>query len=458
MTGKTLLEEQIVLYDTPQAILLADCLLFSPDIPVVRGLVGLKLMETAAFFSDDDLMIPIRWIQEFPELNLFPKSQQDDFYGIDEVVICTMTLTGQRLDVLTKLMWIEDQAYVPLFSVVKELELEVVTHGDTVCIAALGRASHITLDELNSWRQEILTRWVVVENDWRIQLIEISDHHKESTLCSYFWRYLGYGYHALYQSLRSNPEMALLIADNLEYYNIDPIDVRKLVDTTAFYVLSDACYAVVRTGRGTMSNEYLYRLSTTVGATLMASTRVVGTIAEDSEYLYFTEANPFGANSIARIHIASVLAGDAVSPERVGQEGYFYGYGIRDTEDAFSYGRPTGFCLADGYLYSSCVVIGGGIIKDMGFYSVNLSSMQHNKIADGFADQPYISQGWVYYISVMSSNETGLYRMQLDGTSIQEIISVDMNIMSYYVEGSIIAYYCELDENDLPLWLWHTMG
>ena len=386
-----------------------------PGIPVAHTDNGLKLLDTEVFIDGAGrTQVPLRFIAEELGATVDYFSPTITIRYLDLIVrlelekpIAIVNEVTVEMDTAPLLQ--NNRTFVPLRFVAENLGFPV-RYNDGVIVVGSWYAD-ITAEEASTWRNGIMSHWVSIEDDWKLTPVVTHAPLHDVYPPPYAWRPLGDYIFALYKLAAIYPDKALLIADDLEYQNDTYTDGRTVV-SFAFLEKPDAVYAVLHTGGATMGGETLYRFSTDTGAVLLASGRLSGNIAVEGEYVYYTESYPFEANTTMRVNISKAMKGEQ-QLERIGKDGFYYGYVIIADEEGRS-GGETGFFVNGDFFYANAFFFRDGeenpLASDMAFYCVNLSSMEHELLAPILAINPVLYRDWIilYY-------SDGLYTIPLDG-------------------------------------------
>ena len=417
-----------------------------PGTPVVHTGNGMRLIESAPFIDIHyRTQVPLRIIaEEVGAEVLYENPRITVRLGNREVILelgkNQAIVDGSPVQLDTAPLLRSDRVFVPLRFVAESLNLSVNYLNGVVLVGAYQTA--LTSEQASSWRQCILSSWVAVQPDW--QTYEISaDKPDLSERFIYFWRYTSNSTYWLCQSLRSNPEMALVIAHDFVYdnsmYGTEGMNPIRLGD---MLVRPNGYYMMFHTGGATMGGEYIYRFSSDNGAeeiiaNQMSNLEIVG------DYAYFISNTPLSIGSIMRVYIPSALQEEYPEPQDVGQEGFAYGYNYREDESGRS-GGPIGFAIDGDVIYANGFDMDERPIRHA-IYQINLNTMAHTKLYDGakLYSQPSILKDWILFMSpVEEGSPYSLFRIQHDGKECEMLIQ---NIEGYRVEGDEIVYWRDYD-------------
>jgi len=423
-----------------------DSIVLISGTPVVHTDNGMQLIESAPFVDNHyRTQVPLRIIaEEMGAEVLYENPGITVRLGNEEVILELgknhATVNGSPVQLDTAPLLRSDRVFVPLRFVAESLNLSVHYLDGVVLVGANQTAP--TSEQALSWRQSISSRWVAVQPDW--QTYEISaDKPDLSERFIYFWRYTSNSTYWLCQSLRSNPEMALVIAhdfvyDNTIYGNEGMMPIRF----SDMLVRPNGYYMMLHSGGAMMGGEYIYRFSSDNGAEEIIASQM-SNLEIAGDYAYFISNTPLSIGSIMRVYIPSALKEEYPEPQDVGQEGFAYGYDYREDESSRS-GAPIGFAVDGDVIYANGFDMDERPIRHA-LYQINLSTMNHTKLYDGekLFSQPSILKDWILFMSPTEGQYPySLFRVQHDGKECEMLIE---NIVGYRVEGDEIVYWRDYD-------------
>ena len=422
----------------------SDCVVLVPGIPVAHTDRGTKLLDAAPFIDESSrLQVPLRFLAE--ELGATVNYQAplvsviyDNVTVVLELGTTTAWVNNFQIELDTSPVILHDRVFVPLRFVADNLGY--VTHYREGVILVGGWYTEPTSEQSLAWRQGISSRWVAARADWELQAITVDEPSLEMERFAFYWRYLEDDTFALYQALReqSSPQMLMLIADDIKYNNRGgyfPED-NTTVASYAFYVREDAVYAVLSVGGATMGSRNLYRIGSEDPTVILARTMYIGSCVSDSGYIYYTKSF-MGFGNTYRIHLPSVLAGDEIIEEKVGQEGFSYRSFCIDREQQVMY--------AAGYANEEGAASDG---DQRVLYRIDLNTMQHEMVISQFPYIPCgIAEDWIYYLK-----DKAIWRMRNDGSAQENAYPLLQNVENFYLDGGSVVYLNQWTDDWEPVW------
>lgn len=385
-----------------------------PGAPVIHTKRGLSLICEAPFVdSKNRLFVPIcLFIEELEAVITYTDSKV--ILSLNDRVVTLdssqyIVVANEEIDYMNSSNYLSDcSMFFPIRFVAERLGYTVQYCDGVILVGKM--ATELTPINALIYSQEIQQRWVSIESGWSVQHINMAEMNSSVYPGSFFWRDLGDGSCALYQSHHVDADMALLIIEDLLYESYSHPEFSMFVKCTEFRSYPEGYYALLHIGGTTTGYECLYRFNSDDGAKLLYSGHI-GFYDVSGEYAYYLESTPFTVGTIYRVHIPSVLSGVAYIHQRVGRDTFFYGDDYSENPDGTRSGGVgiLGFCVDDNYIYASGFSFSETPYQIV-LYKIELATMTHVQLATQKAKCPQLFSKWVLFL-----DRSNLYKINRDG-------------------------------------------
>ena len=447
----------------------ASSTVLAPDLPISHTDNGFELMDTVPFIDENNrLLVPLRFIVEAlgatvqynaPEILVTLQTTQVTLALGQDVA----SVNGTETQVGSVPVLQGNRTYVPLRFLSTVLGFPIHYRDGIIVVGS--SFSEPSEEEAVSWMQALQERHIAIDPAWDMQeivpyMITYAPQVRQEYRYSY--RYLGNNTYAVYQTTEALPGEALLIVDNLVYDN-SFYGTEGSIWWNSLLVAPDALYGLLHTGGATMGSEYIYKLSSETGSSILVNSRMTGSPVVHGGYIYFTMNYAFGPNTTCRIRTDAIYSADDPSYydnyEPIGHSDFFYGYVIisRPDEGGRS-GGGTGFCIAGDFLYANAFQTddGNATREDMAFYQVDLRTMEHQQLQQRLLSNPRVVGDWIY--AVENTEDSAIFvRMHLDGSNFEELVH---NFLDYRYEGNQFVYLLQggiSDSYEDFVWEFYTL-